>query len=131
WYYKYLSLLRIQLTKTKRNQTMKKQLLLGAALLAAISAFPQQSATKYSSQDYDIGTYMMQKYQRQINPVEKPGTAAAKKENPVYGPQENPAARSAGAAVQAPASWQVIATSANIYGSLVSTSRPLSYNDEL
>lgn len=110
---------------------MKKQLLLGAALLAAISAFPQQSATKYSSQDYDIGTYMMQKYQRQINPVEKPGTAAAKKENPVYGPQENPAARSAGAAVQAPASWQVIATSANIYGSLVSTSRPLSYNDEL
>jgi len=110
---------------------MKKQLLLGSALLAAISAFPQQAVPKGVGQA-DVGTYLSQKFARQMNPAEpSKGTQAVIQ--PEYGPEENPNvnARTSSSKISAFSSWKAISGSMNIYGSIVANSKVLTYNDEL
>ncbi len=111
---------------------MKKQLLLGSALLAAISAFPQQAVQKAAvkAESRNMAAFLAQKFQMQMSPVEPSGTTNPNQAPAVQGPTENPAQRSSSAIPVLP-QWQAFTGSMNIYGNLVETSRPLQYNDEL
>ena len=112
---------------------MKKQLLLGSALLAAISAFPQQAVPPGTSQA-DVGIYLSKKFELQNTAGEPSKSSQSQSVNkPQYGPEMNPnaGARSKGSMIPAHGSWNKISASMNIYGSIVSNSKVLSYNDEL
>lgn len=106
---------------------MKKQLLLGTALLAAISAFPQSSDSKGGSSLVKRAGVLSSKYlmvSNNRNPVENtPGISNIVK--PV-GPQ-NQFQRS----TTSSATWFPLSGSMNIYGVLVGASKPLQYNDDL
>lgn len=112
---------------------MKKQLLLGSALLAAISAFPQQAVQKVTAQPFDMASYLSKKFERQRNAMEPTSSAAQSNQqsDPVYGPQMDPSVSAKSAAISAPNTWQPFTGSMNVYGVLVSNSRPLMYNDNM
>lgn len=105
---------------------MKKQLLLGSALLAAISAFPQAgrrpascntTATKIASKfatDYRESTLALK---QSIGPVENPNNVAQEQASATMPPST--------------INWKLIGGMSNIYGALVSTTRPLQYNAQL
>jgi hypothetical protein len=102
---------------------MKKQLLLGTALLAAISAYPQNGRTKAQpSGTYDLAEKLNKKYES-LNRAESisPFSATA----------SQPATQNTSAKTSAVNTWNVIAGSMNIFGVLVSESKPLQYNDNL
>jgi hypothetical protein len=110
---------------------MKKQLLLGSALLAAISAFPQQAVPKGVGHA-DVGAYLSQKFEMQLNAAEA-AKSVQSVNKPQYGPEENPSvnARSSSSKIAAYNSWKGITGSMNIYGSIIPNSKVLTYNDEL
>jgi hypothetical protein len=112
---------------------MKKQLLLGSALLAAITAFPQQAVQKEKAQSFNMATYLSKKFERQMNPVEPSGAATKtnQQNDPAYGPEMNPAMAAKSSAIAAPGTWNPFTGSMNVYGVLVSNSKPLIYNDNL
>src|SRR5687768_5796245 len=100
---------------------MKKQILLGTALLAAISVFPQQSVQKVKGESYDMASFLARKFAMQMHAVEaesKPSQSADPQTDPEYGPEMDPALAGRSSAIPAPANWQVISKSMNIYGVL-------------
>ncbi len=106
---------------------MKKQLLLGSALLAVISAFPQSSRTTKPS-----GVVGMTKIVAAKFAIEPEGSVSPKL-RPVIGPEENVSNPTEMSVSMPPSTinWKPVAGSMNIYGMLVSQSRPLQYNDNV
>lgn len=105
---------------------MKKQLLLGSALLAAISAFPQSGRVKPQPiGTADMAARFAHKYELINNPDEKivDPSKIVKPIGPMHPVQQN---RSSAATT-----WQALSGSMNIYGMLVSTSKPLQYHSGL
>src|ERR1043165_3209068 len=111
---------------------MKKQLLLGSALLAAISAFPQTgrlvpkgtlTASQVSSKYFSFSTPVERTQPAPIGPVNSPNTSNVTSKT----------TKSAFLATKGPTvtTWQPISGSMNVYGVLESNCRPLSFNDEL
>jgi len=110
---------------------MKKHLLLGSALLAAISAFPQSSHVKTKPTGIvDMSEKLARKYAVINNPSENAG---ASKAAPNTLPAINePAPMGAVSSVASPTvQWKSIGGSMNIFGMLVSSSKPLNYNDNV
>jgi hypothetical protein len=109
---------------------MKKQLLLGSALLAAISAFPQNGRIKQKP----VGIENIAKQIAAKFAIDVDGAAPAKLSQPI-GPVQNtfPAESAESAASMPPSTinWKLLTGSMNIYGMLVSQSRPLQYNDNV
>jgi hypothetical protein len=102
---------------------MKKQLLLGSALLAVISAFPQNSRM------VDMAAKIAQRYRLYNSAVESAPsqvTVSTIHESTAHTAQ----ARMANAASTI-TTWNKYTGSENIYGMLVSSSKPIQYNDEL
>ncbi|MBA3680775.1 MAG: T9SS type A sorting domain-containing protein [Bacteroidetes bacterium] len=110
---------------------MKKQLLLGSALLAAISVYPQNGRIKASPSGMkDMSKIIAARFATES--IEVTPTPNAKQVNPVQNPNVEPEQSSS--AVSMPPStinWKPICGSINIVGMLVSQSQPLNYNDEL
>jgi hypothetical protein len=111
---------------------MKKHLLLGSALFAAMSAFPQQAVLKQKAEAQNLASLLAEKFERRNNPYEPAikAEAKAKTSGTVYGPENNPAMASRSSITLTPG-WQPFTGSMNIYGMLVSSSKPLMYNDQL
>ncbi|MBA2613523.1 MAG: T9SS type A sorting domain-containing protein [Bacteroidetes bacterium] len=108
---------------------MKKQLLLGSALFAAISVFPQNGSSKAKM----VGIKNMADEIAAKFAIE-PTNAAPTTLKQVPGPILNPVGGEEQSSVAMPPStinWQLITGSMNIYGMLVSSTRPLQYNDNL
>ena len=107
---------------------MKKQLLLGSALLAAISAYPQ-NGRKYVKPTglTNVAEIIAKKFA-----VEPTDATPANLKQPM-GPVENPNSSDEKSAAVAPSTinWKLIGGCSNIYGMLVSQSRPLQYNDNV
>lgn len=110
---------------------MKKQLLLGSALLAAISAFPQTGRTVHPGRAVDLSARVARKYQM-INSNNR-----AVEATPFQAPAQSNAQLRAASTATAPSPtnlttvWNAYTGSENVYGVLVSSSKPLQYNDEL
>ncbi len=110
---------------------MKKQLLLGSALLAAISAYPQNGRIKAKPTNVvDMSKVIAARFAVESNEV----TSSNAKQ--VAGPVQNPNAEpeQSSSSITSPPSainWNPIGGSININGMLVSQSQPLNYNDEL
>ncbi|MBA3662940.1 MAG: T9SS type A sorting domain-containing protein [Bacteroidetes bacterium] len=103
---------------------MKKQLLLGSALLAVITAFPQNGRTK--PQPSGVVKWSDDNLKRgavENNASTTPIGAANK--NIIETPEI------AAGTLSTSANWQKIGGSGNIYGVLVSSSKPLQYNSSL
>jgi hypothetical protein len=103
---------------------MKKQLFLGTALLAALSAFPQRAILHATPSKVGMDVKLAAKYAI-LNSAEKavPAQVTVKPAKGVSAPQQ----RSSSAAF----TWDAVSGSMNVYGVLVSNSKPLQYNDEL
>jgi hypothetical protein len=96
---------------------MKKQLLLGTALLAAVTAFPQNGRVKPQPSGAE-------RIQKMFLPVtENAGTGMQR--------QIGPSPDISASTMSTSANWQKIGGSINILSVLVSSSKPLQYNDEL
>jgi hypothetical protein len=109
---------------------MKKQLLLGSALLAAISAFPQNGRIKAKP----VGIANMADKIAAKFAMDVESNATTKLSQPIGPVQNNYTAESAESAVSMPPStinWKLLTGSMNIYGMLVSGTRPLNYNASL
>ncbi len=105
---------------------MKKQLLFGSALLAAITAYSQNTVSKPKPSGI---INMAEKISMKFNAVEPQGNA---KLNIPASIQASTAKDAAVSNVNATSiSWKQIAGSANIFGMLISQTRPLQYNDDL
>jgi hypothetical protein len=103
---------------------MKKQLLAGSALLFAISAFSQNSRMKISSVEEmkalrSANAELMDKWEEKAS-----NAPATQQQGPVLPASEM---RSSSSAL----TWSPFTGSRNIYGVLVSTSKPLQYDDQL
>jgi hypothetical protein len=109
---------------------MKKQLLLGSALLAAISAFPQSNRVKPQPSGV---INMAEIIERKFSAIEP--TQAAKPSNTpvnnVMTPQGETEQASSVAMPPSSISWKQISGSSNVYGQLVSNSKPLNYNPDV
>jgi len=106
---------------------MKKNLLLGSALLLSLSAFPQNSKVK--PQPTGI-TNMAEKLALKYSESNNPNSNPAKVElNPTA--EINQEAEALKTVNTTAATWQTIGGSMNIYGVLYSSSKPLNYNDDL
>jgi hypothetical protein len=104
---------------------MKKHLLLGSALLAAITAFPQNGRVKPKPSGVVNG---LEDPSRKKSPLETSSEAS----NSNVAKQSNPAsAEVAASPMSYLANWQKFAGSSNIFGVLVSSSKPLQYHDNL
>src|SRR6218665_2257832 len=106
--------------------TMKKYLLLGFGLTAAVSSFAQISSAKKQAVPVNIADRIATKFTN--------AESAPHSSNSTAGPVFQPSAGSSGSertAIQAPVSWRKFTGSMNIYGVVLSESRPLQYNDEL
>ncbi|MEI8136186.1 MAG: T9SS type A sorting domain-containing protein, partial [Bacteroidota bacterium] len=101
---------------------MKKQLLVGSALLAVISVFPQNGSRPAGF--HNTAGIIAGKFSSETNPVLK--QAIGPVENPNVEPEQ-----SAAAMPPSTINWKLIGGSNNIYGSLVSSTRPLQYNAKL
>ncbi len=110
---------------------MKKQLLLGSALLAAISAYPQNGRIKAKPSGMkDMSKIIAARFATESNEVTT--TNAKQAAGPVQNPNAEPE-QSSSAVTMPPSTinWKPICGSMNIIGMLVSQSHPLGYNDEL
>src|SRR5690606_29945819 len=105
---------------------MKKQLLFGTALLAAISAFPQSNnrvVQNPRANMYDTKADMKLRYAGFDD--------AHISASPLLGSSQAPTQSSSNRASSSPPTaitWKLLSGSSNVYGQLVSTSRPLQYN---
>lgn len=108
---------------------MKKQLLLGSALLAAISAFPQNGRTQAQpTKMVDLAQKVARKYQA----TERPTETASPFQAPSSTAKTSLAANTTTASLTSTITvWNNFTGSENIYGMLVSNSKPIQYNDEL
>ena len=103
---------------------MKKELLLASALLTVISAFPQnKNATQQTVTKDNSAAEYEARFNLMYNPIEK-NLDPSKISQPT-GPVQ-PLQRSG-----AVSSWTPISGSMNIYGMLVSNSKPLQYHQAL
>ena len=109
---------------------MKKQLLLGVALLSAISAFPQNSRVKLQpSGVVKASDKIAQKFA--MEPL-LPSTAAKPNILPSYNVNPAPEPEQSISAVNSTTiSWKLLCGSMNCYGQLVSNTRPLQYNPDV
>ncbi len=116
---------------------MKKHLLLGSALVAAISAFPQNASLKQEPRVVNMAEKIAQKFAARNAMVENASTASSNSGSSQITalPQTNePQAglrASSTSTVPVYTTWNAFTGSMNIYGVLVADSRPLQYNDEL
>jgi hypothetical protein len=111
---------------------MKKQLLIGSVLLASMSTYSQSNQAKpVPSGVINIAEKLAQKYAVLNNPTES--TAAKANNSPAPAVEVNIPESPAGlSAVAAPTvQWNAIGGSMNIYGMLVSLSKPLNYDARL
>ncbi|MDO9000880.1 MAG: T9SS type A sorting domain-containing protein [Bacteroidota bacterium] len=102
---------------------MKKQLLLGSALLAAISVYPQLKQRPVS-----VGNISSQIAAKFAIEPENAVTTLRKSTTPDLSPMES------GKSASLPPStinWNLLTGSQNIYGMLLGESQPLQYNDNL
>jgi len=100
---------------------MKKQLLLGSALLAVISAFPQTAKLKLSRSGLE-NTKLMAKLKFSEEPVNSKTPAQQ-----IVAPETG----SGSAKTSAINTWQKISGSMNILNSVIPYENPLQYNDQL
>jgi hypothetical protein len=120
---------------TIKPDNMKKQLLVGTALFAAVSAFSQSGYTKPKPAGVaSTADKLASKYSAAYRSDEPAAPAA--KTSPVGGSNTEIAsvvdANGKTAAVLTPTvQWKAIAGTMNIFGMLVSESKPLQYDDEL
>ncbi len=107
---------------------MKKQLLVGSALLAAVGAFSQNGRVK--PKIASIGS-MGQKIAATfaVEPQGSTGVALKQAMGPIQNPNE--AQESNAALPPSTINWKLLCGVSNIYGLLVSQSRPLQYNDNV
>ncbi|MDP1800667.1 MAG: T9SS type A sorting domain-containing protein [Bacteroidota bacterium] len=102
---------------------MKKQLLLGSALLAAISVYPQLKQRPVSVGN--ISSQIAAKF------AMEPANAVTTLKQ-VTGPELNPAESEKSASLPpSTINWNLLTGSMNIYGMLLSESQPLQYNDNV
>ncbi|MDX2173469.1 MAG: T9SS type A sorting domain-containing protein [Bacteroidota bacterium] len=109
---------------------MKKQLLFGSALLAAVTAFSQNNGSKAKpSGIINMAEKLAAKYS--TSATEPQG--AAKLNTPASTEVSSATAKEAEVlnTTATSISWKAIAGSMNVYGQLVSQSRPLQYNDNV
>jgi hypothetical protein len=106
---------------------MKKQLLLGSALLAAISAFPQNGRIKQKP----VGIENIAKQIAAKFAIDVDDAAPAKLSQPIGPVQNTFPAESAASMPPSTINWKLLTGSMNIYGMLVSQTRPLQYNDNV
>lgn len=104
---------------------MKKQLLVGSALLAAITAFPQNGRTAKKVKPLNMAEVIAAKF------------AADNSTTPsrLNTPAQEASASEVNAKTAAPLAtnigWKLLCGSMNTYGMIVSTTRPLQYNDNV
>ncbi|MBA3680776.1 MAG: T9SS type A sorting domain-containing protein [Bacteroidetes bacterium] len=105
---------------------MKKQLLLGSALLAAISVFPQNGHIKQRPVSVgNIANQIAAKF------AMEPANAVTKLKE-VTGPILNPTESERSASLPpSTINWNLLTGSMNIYGMLLSETQPLQYNDNV
>ncbi len=116
-------------TKNKPNN-MKKHLLLGSALLAAITAFPQSRVKPQATGVINMAEIIARKYSV-TEPTQAAKPSAPNANAPVEVPAPEAFEQSAAALPPSMISWKQISGSMNIYGQLVSNTRPLQYNPDL
>ncbi|MES2680427.1 MAG: T9SS type A sorting domain-containing protein [Bacteroidota bacterium] len=107
---------------------MKKHLLLGSALVAAISAFPQAASPRLrQSPVINMTERMAQKFVIMNNMEERSQTSVSSN---VIQQEPAPVTSMKTSSIGA-VNWNAFTGSMNMFGVLVSTSRPLQYDDEL
>jgi hypothetical protein len=104
---------------------MKKSLLIPAALLITISGISQQSRPKFTAPAVDMAAEWSAKLER-MNRAEERTTIQS---NVKPADMQAPALQRGSS--MAPIVWNPISGSMNVYGVLVSSSKPLQYNNEL
>jgi hypothetical protein len=113
---------------------MKKQLLLGAALIAAMTAFPQATSKekKRINSMQDMSARIAERFARE-NYADRAETQPAPTSGQVTPQVEGPAIglRTSNTSSIGAVNWNSFTGSMNMYGVLVSGSRPLQYDDEL
>ncbi|MDP1800669.1 MAG: T9SS type A sorting domain-containing protein [Bacteroidota bacterium] len=109
---------------------MKKQLLLGSALLAAISVFPQNGHIKQRPVGIEnIAGRIAAKFA--IEPTNGGFQGLKQAPGPILNPASEPEQYSSAALPPSTIGWKLLTGSMNIYGMLVSQSKPLQYNDNI
>lgn len=104
---------------------MKKQLLLGSALLAAVTSYSQNARVKPNGV---INAMDRVALKFQMSPNESGTTTMSERQAPAQNEQVN-APESQASSLAAPSgTWTGLSTSRNIFGMLVSHSKPLNYN---
>ncbi len=107
---------------------MKKHLLLGSALVAAISAFPQAASLRQRQTPVmSMTERMAQKFVIMNNMEDR---AQAPVSGQVISQEQSPVTSMRTSSVGA-VNWNAFTGSMNMFGVLVSTSKPLQYDDEL
>ena len=112
---------------------MKKHLVLGSVLFAAISAFPQSSGSKVKSYGVvNTAEKIAQRFAKINNSheTESTGSSANQPSAPIQEATENLNGRT-GSITTFTTGWRPFTGSMNVFGVLVSSSKPLQYNDEL
>ncbi len=105
---------------------MKKQLLICSAILAGLSTFSQSAGAKVKSSGIDK---ISDKFAMDANEeISSPKLNIKPSENVNYNEAKDAGVYNISATS---ISWKVIAGSMNVYGQLVSQSRPLQYNDNV
>jgi hypothetical protein len=110
---------------------MKKHLLLGSALLAAISAFPQTASfVNRSPRSFNMADKIARKF-AMINAMENaPASSGSASSSGATTPALPPSEGERSSQLVF-STWSKFTGSMNIYGMLVSNSRPLQYHDNL
>jgi hypothetical protein len=103
---------------------MKKQLLVGSALLAMISANSQNGQNILRSKMTDMAKEYAKKYEL----MRRAGESTASHAAMPAGPQNQ---NTSGAAKTAATTWNALTGSMNIYGVLEGDAKPLQYNEDL
>lgn len=107
---------------------MKKQLLFGSALLAAVTAYSQNTGGKTKPSGV---INMAQKLAAKYSVIAVEPQGAAKLNIPAYNEASSAKEAEVANTTATSISWKAIAGSQNVYGMLVSQTRPLQYNDNV
>lgn len=109
---------------------MKKQLLLGSALLAAISVYPQTAKTRpTNAKPVNMAEKIAQKFAASVKDSENENAVSTQVSQPseqTYAEGLKSSATSSFATT-----WNSFTGSMNIYGSIIGSSSPLNYNEDL
>lgn len=110
---------------------MKKQLLIGSALFAAISAFPQSGRVARPTTGVTMentAKRIATRLAAEIRMSEQAGATSANTTQNVIQEEPTPIASKTSSFVS---SWNAIGSSVNPYGVVVASTRPLQYNEDL